>query len=238
MSMIQKREIISKVLSPALRLWLRSQVDAVEELEFQISGRNRQILSGYIPNVFLRATRAVYQGLHLARVQLEGETIRINIGQVLKGKPLQLLEPLQVSGEICLEEADLNTSVSSSLLSNAFTDLFLMLLKTSGRSYPNTILENYRLSWHKIALNNGKFALEGVLTDAEGKKQPTTIRAGLELVNRQTLRLYSIEMEILPSMLPIALTELLIDLGSDVELEIVSLNAGNLFCCGRLIVRP
>jgi LmeA-like phospholipid-binding len=238
MSMIHKREIISKVLSPALRLWLRSQVDSVEALEFQITGRNRQILSGYIPNVFLRATRAVYQGLHIAQVQLEGETIRINIGQVLKGKPLQLLEPLPVSGEICLEEADLNTSLSSSLLSNAFSDLFLMLLKESGRSQPDLILEKNRLSWQKVTLDGGKFALEGTLTDAEEKKQPTTIRAGLELVNRQILRLYSIEMEILPSMFPIALTELPIDLGTDVELEIVSLNAGKLFCCGRLIVRP
>jgi hypothetical protein len=235
--MSQKSEIISKILSPALWLWLRSQVDSVEELQFQILGRNRHILSGYIPNVSLNSTRAVYQGLHLSRVRLEGENIRINIGQVLKGKPLQLLEPVKVTGEIHLAEADLNASLSSSLLSNAFTDLLSMLLELSGQPQTTTILEKYRLSWHKVTLNPDKFALLGTLVDAQGNEQPATIRAGLELVNHQTLRLHPIEMEVLPKLFPIALTQLQVDLGDDVELEIVNLEAGKLFCCGRLIVR-
>ncbi|WP_083602277.1 LmeA family phospholipid-binding protein [Hydrococcus rivularis] len=235
--MSQKSEIISKILSPALRLWLRSQVDSVEDLQFQISGRNRHILSGYIPNVSLNSTRAVYQGLHLSRVRLEGENIRINIAQVLKGKPLQLLEPVKVTGEIHLEEADLNASLSSSLLSNAFTDLLSMLLELSGQPQPTTILEKYRLSWHKVILNADKLVLHGTIVDALGNEQPATIRAGLELVNHQILRLHPIEINVLPKLFPISLTQLQVDLGDDVELEIVNLETGKLFCCGRLIVR-
>jgi hypothetical protein len=235
--MERRSEIIGKVLSPAVRLWLRSQVDFVEELQFQILGRDRQILSGYIPSVSLVSTGAVYQGLHLRGVQLQGENIRINIGQILKGKPLRLLEPIKVAGEIQLEEADLNASLSSSLLANAFTDLLLMLLELGGHPQPSTILDKYRISWQKVTLNTDKFAIDGSLTDVEGNRQPATIRAALELVNRQTLRLHRIGMEILPQLFPGSLREFQVDLGADVELETLSLEVGKLFCCGRLIVR-
>jgi hypothetical protein len=236
--MTHQREIISKVLSPALRFWLRSQVDATEELQVRIEGSNRQILSGYIPHVFLKGIRAVYQGIHLTQVQLEGENIRINIGQVLKGKPLQLLEPVRVTGEVRLEETDLNASLSSCLLSNAFTELLLTLLELSGQPQPNSILEKYYLSWEKITLNTDKLTLSGTLTDAEGNVQPITFRAGLELVNRQTLRLHPIQIEILPQLFPIALREFQVDLGTDVELEKLSLEVGQLLCSGCLTVRP
>lgn len=235
--MSQRSEIISKVLSPALRFWLRSQVDSIEELQLQIFGRDRQILRGYIPNVSLSSTYAVYQGLHLRRVQLTGENIRINIGQILKGKPFRLLEPIKVAGELQLEEADLNASVSSSLLSNAFTDLLLTLLESSGVSQPKTILEKYEVNWQKVTLNADKFTLYGTLTDEEGNVEPASIRAGLELVNSQVLRLYPIQIEVLPQLFAIAITQLQIDLGSDVEIETLRLETGKLLCCGRGMVR-
>ena len=110
--MLKSTDLISKVLSPALRLWLRSQVESVAELNFSIQGKDRQILTGYIPSISLNSSRAVYQGLHLGEVELLGENIRINIGQVLKGKPLQLLEPIQVTGQVRLDQADLEASLS------------------------------------------------------------------------------------------------------------------------------
>lgn len=235
--MSQRSEIIGKVLSPALRFWLRSQVDSIEELQLQIFGRDRQILRGYIPNVSLSSTHAVYQGLHLSQVQLTGENIRINIGQILKGKPFRLLEPIKVAGELQLEEADLNASVSSSLLSNAFTDLLLTLLESSGISQPNTILEKYRVSWQKVSLNADKFTLYGTFTDKEGNIEPARIDACLELVNSQILRLYPIAIDILPQLFAIAIMQLQIDLGSDIEIEKLRLETGKLFCSGRGMVR-
>jgi hypothetical protein len=233
----RKSEIIGKVLSPAVRLWLRSQVDSVEELQFQILGRDRHILRGYIPEIFLSSTRAIYQGLHLREVKLQGENIRINIGQIIKGKPLQLLEPIKVTGEVGLHEADLNASLSSSLLSNAFTDLLLTLLELSGHPQPNFILEKYRLSWQKVTLYTDKFVLNGTLTDTREYSQPASIRAGLKLVNRQTLLLHPIEMDVLPDLFPHTLTEFEVDLGEDVDLKTLSLENGKLFCCGGLLVR-
>ena len=59
--------MISKILSPALKLWLRTQVEQIENLEVKISSGNRQIVKGYIPSVFIASDCAVYQGLHFHR---------------------------------------------------------------------------------------------------------------------------------------------------------------------------
>ena len=47
----QGSRIASAVLSPAVQLWLRSQVEQVDELKVKIEGSDRQILSGTIPKV-------------------------------------------------------------------------------------------------------------------------------------------------------------------------------------------
>jgi hypothetical protein len=235
MQLQPKTEIVSKVLSPALRLWLRSQVDSVEELKFQIFGRNREILRGYIPKVSLIGSETIYQGLHLQEVKAIAENIRINIGQILKGKPLQLLEPVVCTGEIRLQEADLNASLSSSLLANAFTDLLLMLLKTNGYTEPNLILEKYRLGWENISFDVNSFTLTGRLLDAQGSSDAITIRAGITLSDRRFLLFYPLKIE--SQLFPVNLKELKIDLGEDANLETLVIQEGQLFCCGSAVVR-
>jgi hypothetical protein len=232
-----RSKVISKVLSPALRLWLRSQVDSIEDIQLHIGGRNREILSGYIPSVSLGGTHAVYQGLHIKEVRLTGENIRINIGQIIQGNPLQLLEPVACTGQISLEEADLNASLSSSLISNAFTDLLLMLIEKSGLSEPSTILEKYYVNWQSAILNANEFVIKGILVDIDGISQPILIRSSLALIDFRRLRLDPIHVEFMPHLFPINITELEVDLGDDVEIDELSLDAGKFFCCGRAIVR-
>ncbi|NJL84130.1 MAG: DUF2993 domain-containing protein [Chloroflexaceae bacterium] len=91
-------------------------VGGVETLEVAIGGRNRQILGGYIPEVTLTSRGAVYQGLHFASVSLQGENIRINLAEVLRGEPLRLLEGVRVAVEAALGERDLVASLESPLV--------------------------------------------------------------------------------------------------------------------------
>ena len=63
-----ERGLISRLLPPAIRLWLHSQLDQLEGLGFQLEGKDRQILSGHIPQVRLSAQQAVYRGLHVSQV--------------------------------------------------------------------------------------------------------------------------------------------------------------------------
>jgi hypothetical protein len=229
--------LIGKILSPAVGLWLRSQVEQVEELEFHIQGKDQQIISGYIPLVSLNSRRAVYQGLQLGEVKLLGENIRINIGQIIKGKPLQLLEPIQVSGEVQLEEADLNASLSSFILTNAFTDLLISLLELNGISNPKQQLANYQITWQEVNLKDSEFILWGEIKNEQEQINPITIHASLELINAQTLTIKPIKIQVIPELSDISLQAFDVDLGTDVTLEQLSLHGGQLACCGRLLVR-
>lgn len=230
-------DLIRRVLSPALNLWLRSLLEGVEKLQINIQGHDRQILKGYIPRVSINTYHAIYQGLHLGEVHINGENIRINIGQIIRGKPFRLLEPIQVTGKLHLEEAHLNNSLSSFILTNAFTDLLVYLLELNDIANPKQVLDNYQISWEKVSLNNNQFLLEGIISDNASNIIPLRLCATLELVNSQTLQIEPKQLEIVPELAHLSLKPFQVDLGSDVELEQLSLEDGQLSCCGRLIVK-
>ncbi|MFN5514527.1 MAG: DUF2993 domain-containing protein [Cyanobacteriota bacterium] len=230
--------LISKILSPALRLWLRSQVQGVDNLEVDIQGQDRQILKGYVPRVSLSAEQAVYQGLRLGRALLRGENIRINIGQVIKGKPLQLLEPIQVAGEVRLSSADLQASLASELLQNALGELLTALLEQKGLANGTDASRRYRVHWRDLTLGEQTFALEGALSEGEQTPQPLFLRAGLSLLDSKTLHLAQVELQGLLDCAHFSLEDLTVDLGEDVEIEALALTRQELSCRGRLLIRP
>lgn len=222
--------IVTNVLTTALKLWLRSQVSQIQELELEIQASDRQILSGCVPSVSIFASNAVYQGIHLTKIQLVAENIRINIGSVLKGKPLKLLETVPVVGELMLEEKDLNASLSSGLLSTALNDVLVKLVPEHSQNSKST-------SWQKITLDNNQLVLSGTLT-AESNPTSLEMGLGLELLTGQQLQLS----QILIKQNQRALLENhhghSIDLGSDVDIQELTLIPGKLQCRGRINVNP
>ncbi|MGB3201365.1 MAG: DUF2993 domain-containing protein [Nodosilinea sp.] len=120
--------IISRLLPPAIRLWLQTQLDHIEGLEFAIDGKDRQILAGYLPQVTVAAHQAVYQGLHVSQVALNAANIRVNLPQVLRGKALRLLQPFPVDGQVTMLTADLRASLQSPLLGQGLRDVLKQLL--------------------------------------------------------------------------------------------------------------
>ncbi len=224
----KQSRLISKVLSPALKLFLRSQVEQVSHLEVKISGGNRQIFTGSIPQVSIWANHVIYQGLHLAQVQLVGNGIRINLGQVLKGQPLRLVEPVLVYGELLLHEADLNASLQSRLLSDGLTELLQMLL-------PANYSLKGQVSWRKITLASNHLTLIGDLGDYS-RKMSLLLRCGLQLVNCHELQLTQIQLQT-PDINQEKL-DLSIDLGSQVNLQELTLHPGKLVCRGSITVMP
>jgi hypothetical protein len=230
-------DIISKVLSPAIRVWLRSQVEEIETLDLKITGGDRQILSGYIPQIFLATNRAVYQGLHLRQIELQAENIYLNLGQIMRGKPLRLIEPVPVSGQLLLDEVDLQASVISPLLGSGLTELVFILLEKSGIQEPQTHLQSYKINWENIEINPEKFSLTGKLTDENNNSNPLNINSGLSLINSQKLHLSPIIIEGLPAHLEININEIEIDLGDHVEIAELNLSEGQISCIGQLIVR-
>lgn len=121
---------MSRVLPPAIRLWLQTQLDEVAALTFKIEGRDRQLLSGHIPAVQLAAQKAVYRGIHLRQATVTASGIRINLKQIIRRQPLRLLASFPVSGKVLVTEEDLNYSLQSPLLGEGIYE-FLRLIANS-----------------------------------------------------------------------------------------------------------
>ena len=240
-------QLISKILSPAIRLWLRSQVESIETLEFQIQGGDRQVLSGYIPSVAIAATQVVYQGFHLSEIALTAQEIRVNLGQVIKGKPLRLLAVVPVSGKATLQQADLNASLRSPDLAEAFNQAVLPLLRSGLTEAELQRLPEASLSADppEIQIEPDRLLLKTNLHPAQPSDSsiPFVLRTGIRVVQGSRLQFDRPE-RLLPDRLaepgePLpSLQGFEIDLGSEVELRSLMLAAGKIFCEGQINVIP
>ena len=248
----QGSRIISRVLPSAVRLWLHSQVERVEDLDFRIEGSDRQILSGYIPKVFIAARRIVYQGLYLSQARLNAAEIRINLRQVLRGKPLRLLESIPVMGEIVLEEADLNASLKAPLLIGGLNQFLVALFQSDGFSdslseLMGALLEGgtptFRDAKVRVGANHLVLSLSPVSNPGSPSNSPTVvIRTSLQIRAGHILTLKH------PHWLPRLkarqgfplknLDGFELDLGPEVDIQQLRLETGQIICCGRINVVP
>lgn len=224
--------IVTSVLTKALKLWLRSQVSRVDSLDVQIKATDRQLLSGSIPWVSISANNAIYQGLHLTSIQLTAESIRIDIGSVLKGKPLRLLEIIPVNGTVLLDESDLNASLTSGLLSTSLKDALIKLIPEDG-------LNSKLITWEKIILGNNQLILSAT-PDTQSNIPVTTdtICIGLKLLSGHELQLILVDTKHSTQELIETEREHYLDLGSDVDIQELTVVPGKLTCHGRINVNP
>lgn len=228
----QGSRIASAVLSPAVQLWLRSQVQQVDELKVKIEGSDRQIFSGAIPKVTAAARGAVYKGLHLTEVALEGCGIRINLGQALKGKPLRLLESVPVAGVLRLSQADLNASLKAPLLADALTEFLLPLLPIADRE-PSLKLQN-----SQIAIEAGLLTLSATILRAGGTQIPVVLRTGLRMASGRELMFENPKIEVDGELKSSDFNGFQIDFGPEVEIEELILSLGEIVCRGGIRVLP
>jgi len=224
--------IASSVLSPAVQLWLRSQVQQVDELKVKIEGSDRQIFSGAIPKVTVAGRGAVYKGLHLTEVDIEGCGIRINLGQALKGKPLRLLESIPVTGVLRLSQADLNASLKAPLLADALSEFLLPMLPLTDRE------KSLKLENSQITIEAGKLTLSATLLGAGGTQIPVVLRTGLRISSGRELMFEAPEIEIERELKSSDFNDFKIDFGSEVEIEELILSPGEIVCRGSIRVLP
>lgn len=225
-----KFRLITNVLTKAIKLWLRTQVSHIEQLQLDIQAGDRQLISGCIPSVSIVAKKAVYQGLHLSKVDLVAKNIRINIGSVVKGQQLRLLEKVPVIGEISQLEVDLSASLSSTLLSTALNDILIKLL-------PELRHNSKSISWQRVQIKDNSLVISATIHQ-DNNSQPLDICIGLNLLSPHELRIAPI--------LVTSNTETLLeksdgeylDLGSDVEIQDLQLIPGKIICQGMINVNP
>ena len=225
--------IMGAILSPAVQLWLRSQVQHLEELTVKIEGSDRQLLHGAIPKVSLTARDAVYQGLHLTSATLAATSIRVNLGQVLKGKPLHLLAPVPVIGEVRLSQTDLNASLNAPLLTKALSDFLLPLLPNLGEPQEQLNLQNPQMT-----IDAGQLTLVATILLTNGTHIPFVLQTGLRLANGHELWFEEPDVQISQGLTSGKLENFQLDLGPEVKLEELTLRPGELVCRGEIQVNP
>ncbi|WP_413163581.1 DUF2993 domain-containing protein [Capilliphycus salinus ALCB114379] len=234
------KQLVSKVLSRAVKVWLRKQAEQVDALEIHISGNNRSILTGHISQVTVEASSAIYRGLHLSQVHLCASGIHINIGQVLKGKPLKLLQPFPVDCQISLLYPDFNTSLQSPLLINAIAGFLLPLIQSQSTknrnfSFPNQIdgLQNLQM----VFPAQNQLRLTADILSSSGELIPFGFQTELLLASPQELLLTSSRLE-LPQQQYWDLENMTISLGTDVYIEQLNITPEVLELQGQIQVHP
>jgi len=246
--------IIGRILPAAVRLWLRSQVEQVEQLSIDLIGRDRQILRGYLPSVAVAAQNAIYKGICVGQVQLSAEDIRVNIGQVVRGKPLKLMNGFPVMGEVAMSDADLNHSLQSALLQDGLNDFWRSLLQMPAfaedvRRRYGAIAAEPKMTIHQpqIALSHDSLSLSFFPSVASTiSETPIVLGTGLSMVDGQFLQLnhprWLTSIEMLANEQegdPIsALNNFRWNLGKDTQLSRLSIEPSQLICCGQITVMP
>ncbi len=256
-----KRSLVAGVLGPALKLWLRSQVEAVDRLEVSIGsetgeGNNlssRQMLTGRIPLVQVEADSVIYKGLHLGQLQLVGQDIRMNLGQAVRGKPLKLTAPIVVDLALKMTEAQLNDSLESPLLAPQLGEWLNLLqeLLIEEESLEASGVGTESLSQPRIALAGGELGSGlgaerlglRVCQGAQSAAQTElAIETGLAVRNGNLLKLRQpCWSEAPPAGFQEDLSSLAmmpLKLGRDVALERIAIAAGQLHLTGQLTVQP
>ena len=234
--------LIGKVLAPAVRLWLKSQTEHLEDLKLSIQAGDRQILSGKIPRIEASVVAAVYQGIHIRDLQLTAQEIQVNLGQVMRGKALKLLAAFPIDLKLSLSEEDLNRSLCTPMIQQAVTQFLMGILGSAdGSSQTRLAITNL-----KAKLQDDIIILCGNLPsssgDAQGNTTEIAIRTGLQLTQPNKIALQN------PVWLPhakakrgMAITELNgyeFDLGPGTSMTEVTIELGKLSCVGRLTVLP
>ncbi len=221
--------MISKLLSTALKLYLRSQVEQAEDLQLKILGKNQQIIQGYIPQVLLSCSRTVYQGLYLRQIELNGSDISFNLAEVMQKKPLKLLEPVLVEIHLRLDADDLQASLNSPLLQSGLSDLWQMILSVQQTDTASTVLANLAIEWQSIAIADQELNLTGMYQDASGENKELVLSTGISLADSHTLCLSPLKI-INKSFA----NELKIDLGIDVAIKQLVIEFEQIICSGKI----
>lgn len=247
-------QIIGRVLPTAVRLWLQTQVEQVDSLVIDLEGRDRQLISGYIPGVGILAENVIYKGIKLSRAQLNAEDIQINLGQVVRGKPLRLMQRFPVKGQVVLSGADIATSASSPLLTEGLSEFWRSLVQlpefaraVDARYGGRSLQPDTRLHRPLIKIGDGCLAF-GFYPQSQGQidEQPIVLATELSLVSGQLLELTSPywldDIAMLTDIKqgePIeALSGFRWDLGADTQLSRLDLQPSRLVCEGQVTVRP
>ncbi len=253
---IYRTGTIGNLLKRALHWWLRSQLDHLDSLHIEIDGSNRQILSGCIPRVVLTAENAIYQGISLRWVQVTAQQIRLQTGEILKGKPLVLLEPIPANIQVRLTESDINASLENghhpgnhsvpSLLASALSEVLQSWWQSTHPTTQERLAPAIALcqpshptpTWMQIQLQPDGLIWEMANQHTRQTAQRCILQTSLQANAPSQLQLSQPQIQLDPPSKWLSLQEYAWDLGPEVTIDALTLETGQLSGSARLLVKP
>ncbi|MBM5793080.1 MAG: DUF2993 domain-containing protein [Cyanobacteria bacterium M_surface_7_m2_037] len=100
-----------QLLASGLQFWIRQQCQAVESLELQLHGSSLGLLRGRLDGVSLVARGVVFSSLEIERVELRSDAIEVQVGNLLRGKAVQLEHPFNIEGSVAFSAGGLGRSL-------------------------------------------------------------------------------------------------------------------------------
>jgi hypothetical protein len=199
-----------RLFTAGLRLWLGRQCDQLDSLELELQGSAESLLRGRLAGVRVRARGVRYQHLQLELVDLTSGPLRVAMGSLWRGQPVQLQEPFEIQGVVGFSAAGLNHSLAQPRWRPLANQLAEDLLGV-------TPLVGLRLDDNRLVL-----AAQGLGESAplELPTRPEVERGGLALVSEDGRQ---------RSLLP---------MDSSLRLQRASLEAGLLVLAGQATVTP
>ena len=191
--------IIDKLLASTVKLYLRSQVEKIKNLQVKITAKDRQILSGKLPQVFIAANSAIYQGIYLRQLELTGKNILLNLPEIFERKPLKLLEPITVNIQALLAESDLQASLESDLFLSGLADFWQDLLRQQIASDSCNLAAYSAIAWQQISLQDNLVIMSGNLPKAAGD-MGIKVTTDVHLFDSQTLMFTPLDIQGIPEL--------------------------------------
>lgn len=107
----QRSSPVLQLLASGLQFWIRQQCEAVENLELQLHGSSLGLLRGRLDGVSLVARRVVFSSLEIERVELRSDAIDVQVGNLLRGRAVQLDHPFNIEGTVVFSAGGLGRSL-------------------------------------------------------------------------------------------------------------------------------
>lgn len=104
---------VMQLLSGGLQRWVRGRCQAVDTLKIKLHGSAFRLLRGRLEGVTVFARRVVYDGVEIEHVSLRSGAIRVLMGNVLSGQPIQLDGRFEIRGTLSFKPEALTRTLAS-----------------------------------------------------------------------------------------------------------------------------
>uniref|UniRef100_A0A7I4DP01 Uncharacterized protein n=1 Tax=Physcomitrium patens TaxID=3218 RepID=A0A7I4DP01_PHYPA len=109
---------MGRLLEKALLVFVKSKLDDCGDLSVAVGGSNWDILGGNVKRIEVSVKQAIYKGVVLSEVGLTASNVRAELG-----RNRLFHQPFNVNAKILIREQDLNTSLTSPVMSSSFKDI-------------------------------------------------------------------------------------------------------------------